>query len=126
MRFVWAFVVSRVTLLCPYLQLTKANRDTLNTMLSKATKPADVVVHAETAWIGAHNAVEKLIETHLSSQRVRPSQRKHGRTVLRKIGRQKEPQPARTALPGQLKETIKGKPICIEHVTENDAGIWTM
>ncbi|KAL1416431.1 hypothetical protein MTO96_000713 [Rhipicephalus appendiculatus] len=70
--------------------LTKANRDTLNTMLRKATKQAmGMPMYSSTQKLldmSAHNTVEELIEAHLSSQRVRLSQTEHGRAVLRKIG----------------------------------------
>lgn len=115
MRLVRAFVVSRVTYSAPYLQLTKANRDTLNTMLRKATKQAlGVPIYSSTQKLldmGVHNTVEELIEAHLSNQRVRLSQTEHGRAVLRKIGWQIEPLPTKTALPEQWKEAIQTKPL---------------
>ncbi|KAH7932411.1 hypothetical protein HPB51_029302 [Rhipicephalus microplus] len=61
------FVVSRVTCGAPYLQLTKANRDTLNTMLRKATKQAlGVPIYSSTLSMldmGAHNNAEELIKS---------------------------------------------------------------
>lgn len=109
------FVVSRVTYSAPYLQLTKANRDTLNTMVRKATKQAmGMPIYSSTQKLldmGSHNTVEELIEAHLSSQRIRLSQTEHGRAVLRKIGWQIEPLPTKTALPEQWKEAIQTKPL---------------
>ncbi|KAL3247584.1 hypothetical protein MRX96_057010 [Rhipicephalus microplus] len=81
----------------------KAIRDTLNTMLRKATKQAlDVPIYSSTLRLldmGAHKTVEDLIEAHLSNQRIRLSQTEHGRAVLRKIGWQIKPVPTKAALP---------------------------
>ncbi|KAL1484880.1 hypothetical protein MTO96_049930 [Rhipicephalus appendiculatus] len=115
MRLVRAFVVSRVTYSAPYLKLTKANRDTLNTMLRKATKQAlGVPIYSSTQRLldmGSHNTVEELIEAHLSNQRIRLSHTEHGRAVLRKIGWQIEPVPIKAALPEDWKTTIETKPL---------------
>lgn len=115
MRLVRAFVVSRVTYSAPYLQLTKANRDTLNTMLRKATKQAlGMPIYSSTQRLldmGAHNTVEELIEAQLSNQRIRLSHTEHGRAVLRKIGWQIEPVPIKAALPEDWKSTIQTKPL---------------
>ncbi|KAL1427756.1 hypothetical protein MTO96_003103 [Rhipicephalus appendiculatus] len=115
MRLVRAFVVSRVTYSAPYLKLTKANRDTLNAMLRKATKQAlGVPIYSSTQRLldmGAHNTVEELIEAHLSNQRIRLSHTEHGRAVLRKIGWQIEPVPIKAALPEDWKTTIETKPL---------------
>ncbi|KAH7985732.1 hypothetical protein HPB51_026771 [Rhipicephalus microplus] len=109
------FVVSRVTCGAPYLQLTKANRDTLNTMLRKATKQAlGVPIYSSTLSMldmGAHNNSGGAYQTHLSNQRIRLSHTKHGRAVLRKIGWQIEPVPVKAALPEDWKTTIQTKPL---------------
>ncbi|KAH7944741.1 hypothetical protein HPB51_028542 [Rhipicephalus microplus] len=110
MRLVVAFVVSRVTCCAPYLQLTKANRDTLNTMLRKGTKQAlGVPINLSTLSIldmGAHNPAEDLIKAHLSNQRTRLSHTEHGRAFLRKIGWQIEPVLVKAALREDWKTTI--------------------
>ncbi|KAL1468280.1 hypothetical protein MTO96_025551, partial [Rhipicephalus appendiculatus] len=115
MRLVRAYVVSRVTYSVPYLQLTKANRDTLNTMLRKATEQAlGVPVYSSTQRLldmGAHNTVKELIEAHLSNQRIRLSHTEHGRAVLSNIGWQIEPVPIKAALPAHWKMTIPTKPL---------------
>lgn len=49
LRLVQAFVVSRITYSAPYLQLTKADRETLNTTIRKAVKLAvGLPVHSST------------------------------------------------------------------------------
>ncbi|KAH8024446.1 hypothetical protein HPB51_023555 [Rhipicephalus microplus] len=62
MRLVRAFIVSRVTYCAPYLQLMKSIRDTLNTILRKATKQAlGVSIYSSTLRLldmGAKNMVE--------------------------------------------------------------------
>ncbi|KAH7932125.1 hypothetical protein HPB51_029542 [Rhipicephalus microplus] len=114
-RLVRAFVVSRVTCCAPYLRLTKANRDTLNTMLRKATKQAlGVPIYSSTLRLldmGAHNTVEVLIEAHLSNKRIWLSHTEYGRAVLRKIGWQIEPVLIKAALPEDWKTTIQTKPL---------------
>ncbi|KAH8026656.1 hypothetical protein HPB51_023420 [Rhipicephalus microplus] len=69
--------------------LTKANRNTLNTMLRKATEQAlGVPIYSSTLRLldkGTHNTIEDLIEAHLSNQRIRLSHTEHGRAVLCKI-----------------------------------------
>ncbi|KAH7931820.1 hypothetical protein HPB51_029668 [Rhipicephalus microplus] len=111
MRLVRAFVVSRVTYSAPYLQLTRAYRDTLNAMLRKATKKVlGVRTYSSTLILldmGAYNTMEELIETHLSSQRIRLSHTENGRAILRKIEWQIEPVPIKAALPEDWKTTIK-------------------
>ncbi|KAH6925652.1 hypothetical protein HPB50_008368 [Hyalomma asiaticum] len=66
-----AFVVSRVTYSAPYLLPTKANRETLNTVLLKATKQAmGVPIYSlaqKLLHIGTHNTVEELMEVLLSN-----------------------------------------------------------
>ncbi|KAK8775344.1 hypothetical protein V5799_031312 [Amblyomma americanum] len=109
-----AVVVSRVTYSAPYLQLTKTNRDTLNTMLRKATKQAlGMPIYSSTQRLldmGAHNTMEGIIESHLSNQRIRLSYTEHGRAVLRKTGWQIEPVPIKAAHPEDSKTTIQTKP----------------
>ncbi|KAL1449357.1 hypothetical protein MTO96_006353 [Rhipicephalus appendiculatus] len=112
-RLVRVFVVARITYSAPYLQLTKVNRNALNTMVGKATKQAlGMPISSSTERLldmGAHNTAEKLIEAHLSNQRMRLSHTEHGRAVLRKIRRQIEPVPIKAALPQYWKTTFQTK-----------------
>ncbi|KAH7952593.1 hypothetical protein HPB51_028250 [Rhipicephalus microplus] len=115
MRLVRAFVLSRVTYCAPYLQLTYVNRDTLNTMLRKATKQAlGVPIYSSTLRLldmDAHNTAEELIEAHLSNQRIRLSHTEHGRAVLRKIEWQIEPVPTKAVFLKDWKTTIQTNPL---------------
>ncbi|KAH8042465.1 hypothetical protein HPB51_023475 [Rhipicephalus microplus] len=90
-------------------------RDTLNTMLHKATKQAlGVPIYSSTLRLldmGAHNTVEELIEAHLSNQRIWLSHTEHGRAVLHKIGWQIEPVPIKVALSEDWKTTMQTKPL---------------
>ncbi|XP_077542755.1 uncharacterized protein LOC144155286 [Haemaphysalis longicornis] len=90
LRLVQAFVLSRLTYSAPYLQLTKANCETLNTTISKAVKLAMGMPKYSSAQklldMGSHNTAEELVESHLFNQRMRLSRTEHGRAVLSKIG----------------------------------------
>ncbi|KAK8756361.1 hypothetical protein V5799_000934 [Amblyomma americanum] len=115
MRLIRSFFVSRVTYSAPYLQLTKAYRDTLNTMVRKATKQAlGMPIYSSTQRLldmGAHNTVEELITAHLSNQGIRLSHTEHRRAFLRTIEWQIEPVPIKAALPEEWKTTIQTNPL---------------
>ncbi|XP_077564339.1 uncharacterized protein LOC144179776 [Haemaphysalis longicornis] len=66
LKLVQVFIVSRITYSAPYLQLTKADREALYTVLRKVTKlTVGVPVHSSTQkllGLGRHNTVDEMVE----------------------------------------------------------------
>lgn len=59
LRLVQAFVVSRVTYSAPYLQISKANRETLNTSIRKAVKLAmGMPIYSSTHQLLGHGCLQ--------------------------------------------------------------------
>ncbi|XP_077548051.1 uncharacterized protein LOC144160739 [Haemaphysalis longicornis] len=103
LRLMQAFTTSRITYSAPYLNLNKTQKNTLDTIIRKATKQAlGLPIYSSTQRLqamGAHNTLDELIEAHLSNKRLRLSQTNHGRAVLDKIGWRKERATIKRSIP---------------------------
>ncbi|XP_077547715.1 uncharacterized protein LOC144159942 [Haemaphysalis longicornis] len=115
LRLVHAFVVTRTTYSAPYLNLTGTQKAKLDVILRKATKQAlGLPAYTSTKRLcemGVHNTVDKLVEAHLSNQRMRLSGSEHGRRILEKIGWRPEPVQTSGRVPEHWRDKINTKPL---------------
>ncbi|KAH6934399.1 hypothetical protein HPB50_024129 [Hyalomma asiaticum] len=90
LRLVQAFIFSRITYSTPYLRLTRAESERLETSLRKADKmalglPLFTATHKLMA-LGITNTVSELIEATLTAQYERLSLTHAGRAILQQVG----------------------------------------
>ncbi|KAL1473936.1 hypothetical protein MTO96_038353 [Rhipicephalus appendiculatus] len=90
LRLVQAFICSRITYSAPYLRLTRAESERLETTLRKAYKtalglPMSTATHKLMA-LGITNTVSELIEATLTAQYERLSLTHAGRAILQRVG----------------------------------------
>ncbi|XP_049275768.1 uncharacterized protein LOC125760115 [Rhipicephalus sanguineus] len=90
LRLVQAFICSRITYSAPYLRLTRAESERLETTLRKAYKtalslPMSTATHNLMA-LGITNTVSELIEATLTAQYERLTLTHAGRAILQQIG----------------------------------------
>lgn len=89
LRFIQAFIISRLTFSVPYLNPTRAELDKVNRLLRKVYRVALQVPHststARLEQLGIHNTAEELIEAHLMNQYSRLASSPAGLEILRRL-----------------------------------------